>query len=96
MMRPQRVGDGADHQLIAGLLGAAVVLDDLRDLLAWIADDAGSGEPPAASSELADALLGAAAIVAGIDCSAPDHQDRRALGDAPLPAARRVIEDLLR
>ena len=94
MMRPQRVGDGADHELIAGLLGAAVVLDSLRDLLAWIADDTGSGEPPAASSELADALLGAAAILAAIDRWA--GWAREAPDDAPLPAAPRVIEDLLR
>jgi hypothetical protein len=99
MMRPQRVGEGADHELIAGLLGAAVVVDDMRDLLAWIADDA-SGEPPAASSELADALLGVAALIAAIHRWAPDPPDpheRRALDgdDRPL-AAPRIARDLLR
>jgi hypothetical protein len=103
MMRPQRVGEGADHELIAGLLGAAVVVDDMRDLLAWIADDAGSGEPPAASSDLADALLGVAALIAGIDRRSPiagggdPDGERRALdGDDPPPAAPRIARDLLR
>jgi hypothetical protein len=104
MMRPKRVGAGADHELVVGLVGARAVLDDLGDLLAWLTADAGGGVPSAKPSELVDALLGLVAIAAAIDrwpadpfdphasCGLRETHDR----DPTAPAGAPGTEDLLR
>lgn len=73
MMRPQRINEGADHELILGMLGAHIVLDELRDLLAWIA--AGDMDDPANPTDLVDSLLGIAALGASLGDLPPARHD---------------------
>jgi hypothetical protein len=91
MMRPQRIGGGADHELILGLLGAKVVLDDLRALLAWAAAAGEASEPATNASDLVDVLLGVAALASSLERwpAEPDVYDRH---DAVEPQPPDVCE----
>ena len=81
MIRPQRIDAGADHELILGVLGAQVVLEELRGLIAWLA--ACDASEPANPPELVDALLGIAALGADLDRQPPAAHDPLD-DDAPL------------
>jgi hypothetical protein len=103
MMRPQRIDEGADRELLAGLLGAKVVLDGVGDLLAWITADAAGGAPPGADSRLIDVLLGLAAISAALDRqplnpSEPQAHDVREpeACKPPVPDGTLATKELLR
>lgn len=102
MMRPQQIGSGVDHELLVGLLGAKVVLDDVRGLIAWLAEAYRPDDPPAVTPELVDVLVGLASLVTVIDrqlasaASAggperPEPDDGDPERGAPL-----TLEDLLR
>ena len=77
MIRPRR-GAGADPLLITGVLGAAVVLRQLRVLVAELAADGaapdagGDGDGDADPGDVVDVVLGLAALAAAVDHQVPD------------------------
>jgi hypothetical protein len=100
MIPPRRAETAADPVLLAGVLGAAAVLGELRAILAGLARDGdGPGGGGEADDEVVDVVLGLAALADAVARRLPDERGAPRSNDgdgAPRAPIELPVAELLR